>query len=174
VRPRRLGHVVVGSTDVEASERLFVTALGFRVSDVVQHVGSFLRCSTDHHNLMVTASRVPFLHHTSWQVDDLDDVGRGAASMIAADPTRHVWGLGRHNIGGNLFWYLRDPAGNFAEYYSDLDVITDDERWVADTWRGRRSLAAWAPPAPPSFLAPDDIAELIAAQRLAHRTPPGR
>ena len=39
------------------------------------------------------------------------------AAMVAADPARHVWGLGRHGIGSNYFWYLRDPAGNFAEYY---------------------------------------------------------
>jgi hypothetical protein len=29
-------------------------------------------------------------------------------------PERHVWGLGRHYVGSNFFWYLRDPAGNFS------------------------------------------------------------
>jgi hypothetical protein len=60
-------------------------------------------------------------------MDDVDAVGRAAAAIVAADPSRHVWGLGRHGIGFNFFWYLRDPAGNFAEYTSDLDVIVDDE-----------------------------------------------
>ena len=49
--------------------------------------------------------------------------------MLEADPDRHSWGLGRHFIGSNFFWYLRDPAGNFSEYYSDMDCIVDDALW---------------------------------------------
>jgi catechol 2,3-dioxygenase-like lactoylglutathione lyase family enzyme len=161
VRPRRLGHVVVGSVDVARSEHLFIDVLGFKVSDTVRHVGKFVRCSTDHHNLMVAAAPARFLHHTSWQVDDVDEVGRAAAGMVAKDPARHVWGLGRHNVGGNFFWYLRDPAGNYAEYYSDLDIITEQLRWEPGEWTGRESRCAWAPPAPASFHLPDDVAELM-------------
>lgn len=161
VRPRRLGHVVVGSVDVERSEHLFIDLLGFQISDTIRHVGTFVRCSTDHHNLMVAAAPARFLHHTSWQVDDVDEVGRGAAAMVAQDHTRHVWGLGRHNVGGNFFWYLRDPAGNFAEYYSDLDIITEQLRWDPAEWRGKASQCAWAPPAPKNFHLPDDVAELM-------------
>jgi catechol 2,3-dioxygenase-like lactoylglutathione lyase family enzyme len=161
VQPRRLGHVVVGSTDAARSEHLFIDVLGFRVSDTVRRVGTFVRCSTDHHNLMVAAAPAKFLHHTSWQVDDIDEVGRGAAGMVAADHSRHVWGLGRHNVGGNFFWYLRDPAGNFAEYYSDLDIITEAPRWEPGHWSGRTSQCAWGPPAPRNFHLPDDVAELM-------------
>ena len=110
--------------------RFFAEGLGFRVSDEVPALGaSFMRCSTDHHNLLVQPGPFPFVHHTAWEMDDVDAVGRAAAAMVAADPARHVWGLGRHGIGSNFFWYLRDPAGNFAEYTSDLDVIVDDEAW---------------------------------------------
>jgi hypothetical protein len=161
VRPRRLGHVVIGSVDVGRSEHLFIDILGFRISDTVRHVGKFVRCSTDHHNLMVAAAPARFLHHTSWQVDDVDEVGRGAAGMVARDRTRHVWGLGRHNVGGNFFWYLRDPAGNYAEYYSDLDIITEQLRWEPTEWSGRTSQCAWAPPPPANFHLPDDVAELM-------------
>lgn len=164
VRPRKLGHVVLGSTDVERTERLIIDGLGFKVSDTVKHAGKFVRCSTDHHNLMVASAPMKFLHHTSWQVDDIDDVGRGAADMLEADPARHVWGLGRHNIGGNFFWYLRDPAGNFAEYYSDLDVIDDDEAWDPGVFGGRKSLCSWGPEAPPSFLKPEDLGALMMGQ----------
>lgn len=161
VRPRRLGHVVVGSTDTELSEHLFIDILGFQVSDTIRNVGKFVRCSTDHHNLMVSAAPAQFMHHTSWQVDDVDEVGRGAAGMLAADPARHAWGLGRHNVGGNFFWYLRDPAGNYAEYYSDLDIITEQLRWDAHVWGARESVCAWGPPPPRGFFRPDDLAELM-------------
>ncbi len=162
VRPRKLGHVVLGTTDLAGSERFFIAGVGFKVSDTVAGLASFLRCSTDHHNLLVQPAPCPLLHHTSWQVDDVDEIGRGAHALLARDPGRHVWGLGRHHIGSNFFWYLKDPAGNFTEYYADLDCIVDDQLWTPGVWDGARSLYSWGPPVPPSFLAPDDLAELMA------------
>jgi catechol 2,3-dioxygenase-like lactoylglutathione lyase family enzyme len=160
-RPRKLSHVVIASPDAAASKRFFVEGIGFRVSDEVPAIGaSFMRCSTDHHNLLVQPGPFSFLHHTAWEMDDVDAVGRAAAAMVAADASRHVWGLGRHGIGSNYFWYLRDPAGNFAEYSSDLDVIADDEAWKVSASTPVAPLATWAPPVPRSFLAPDDVAAL--------------
>lgn len=161
VQPRKLGHVVLGSPDQAATQRFFTEGLGFKVSDEIAGIAAFLRCSTDHHNLLVQDAPVPYVHHTSWQVDDVDDVGRGAKAMLDADPSRHVWGLGRHYIGSNFFWYLRDPAGNFAEYYADMDVIDDDAAWTPAAIADLRALYAWGPAVPPSFLAPDDLAELM-------------
>lgn len=160
VQPRKLGHVVLGSPDADTTRRLFIDGLGFKVSDEIAGLAAFLRCSTDHHNLLVQAAPVPQLHHTSWMVDDVDEVGRGGNAMVAADPERHLWGLGRHYIGSNWFWYLRDPAGSFAEYYADLDVITDDGAWRAMAVADRRALFAWAPPVPDDFLAPPDLARV--------------
>jgi catechol 2,3-dioxygenase-like lactoylglutathione lyase family enzyme len=163
VRPRKLGHVVLGSTDFEASERFFVQGVGCKVSDRVPDAAAFLRCSTDHHNVLVQAAPVPFLHHSSWQVDDVDEVGRGATAVLNKDPARHVWGLGRHHVGSNFFWYLKDPAGNFSEYYADMDCVVDDQLWNPGVWNDIRALYSWGPPVPQAFLAPDDLAELVVA-----------
>ncbi|MFZ0667734.1 MAG: VOC family protein [Acidimicrobiales bacterium] len=164
VRPRKLGHVVIGTPEAEDSKRFFVDGIGFKVSDEVQDIAAFLRCSTDHHNLLIQNSPVSFLHHTSWQVEDVDEVGRGATRMLEGHAERHVWGLGRHFIGSNFFWYLRDPAGNFSEYYSDMDSINDDQVWKAGTWEpSLRALYAWGPDVPPSMLTPDDLADLMAS-----------
>jgi catechol 2,3-dioxygenase-like lactoylglutathione lyase family enzyme len=162
VRPRKLGHVVFGSIDQQATQRFFTKGLGFKVSDEAPGLASFLRCSTDHHNVLVQQAPVGFLHHTSWEVDDVDEVGRGATAMLEGHPERHTWGLGRHYIGSNFFWYLRDPAGNFSEYYSDIDCILDDQVWEPGIVAGEKSLYAWGPPPPPSFLKPDDLADLMA------------
>ncbi len=162
VRPRKLGHVVLGSTDQQFSQAFFRDGIGFKVSDTVPGLAAFMRCSIDHHNVLVQQAPVAFLHHTSWQVDDVDEVGRGASSMLEKDPGRHVWGLGRHYVGSNFFWYLKDPAGNFSEYYSDLDCIVDDALWQPGVWEGARGLYRWGPPPPPSFLAPEDLAALMA------------
>jgi catechol 2,3-dioxygenase-like lactoylglutathione lyase family enzyme len=162
VRPRKLGHLVVGSVDQAATQRFFVDGLGFKISDEVPGLAAFLRCSTDHHNVLVQHAPLNFLHHTAWEVDDVDDVGRAASAMLEGHPERHVWGLGRHHIGSNFFWYLRDPAGNFSEYYSDLDCIVSDALWKPSVVEGVRGLYNWGPPPPPSFLQPDDLAALMA------------
>jgi len=164
-RPRRLSHVVTTSTDAAATRRFFVEGLGFRVSDEIASLGAaFLRCSTDHHNLLVQPGPVSFLHHTAWEMDDVDAVGRAAAAMVERDPARHCWGLGRHGIGSNYFWYLRDPSGGFAEYTSDLDVIVDQDAWRVSASISADGLAAWGPPVPREFLAPPDIVSRIRGQ----------
>lgn len=101
------------------------------------------------------------MHHTSWQVNDVDAVGRAATAMLEGHPERHVWGLGRHHLGSNFFWYLRDPAGNFSEYYSDMDSIIDDQLWKPGVWEGAESLYNWGPPPPPSLLTPEDLAAVM-------------
>lgn len=162
VQPKKLGHVVIGSLDQSRSQQFFVEGLGFKISDEIRDSAAFLRCSTDHHNLLVQKAPVKFFHHSSWQVEDVDEVGRGAIDMIEADPNRHVWGLGRHFVGSNFFWYLRDPAGNFSEYYSDMDCILDDQLWEPSVFEeGKRAFYDWGPPPPPSLIRPDDLAELM-------------
>nr|WP_042187217.1 VOC family protein [Kibdelosporangium sp. MJ126-NF4]CEL17898.1 2,3-dihydroxybiphenyl 1,2-dioxygenase [Kibdelosporangium sp. MJ126-NF4]CTQ90878.1 2,3-dihydroxybiphenyl 1,2-dioxygenase (EC 1.13.11.39) [Kibdelosporangium sp. MJ126-NF4] len=169
IQPRKLGHCVVGTTDLEATMRFFTEGLGFKVSDYIGDKGAFMRCSVDHHNVLALAAPVNFLHHTSWQVDDIDDVGRGAAAMLAGNPDRHVWGLGRHHAGSNFFWYLKDPAGNFSEYYADMDCIPEDEIWTPEVFEGVQGLFSWGPPPPPSFLEPDDLAALMTGQHAPSR-----
>ena len=161
VRPRKLGHAVLGSTDVRATMRFFLSGIGFKLSDSIKGEGAFMRCSSDHHNLLVLRAPVNFLHHTAWQVEDIDDVGRGAYAMLEGRPERHVWGLGRHYAGSNFFWYLKDPAGNFSEYYSDMDCIVDDQLWTPEDLEGARGLFSWGPPPGPSFLHPDDLATMM-------------
>jgi catechol 2,3-dioxygenase-like lactoylglutathione lyase family enzyme len=161
VKPRKLGHVVIGSTDYLATRRFFADGLGFKLSDEIKDEGAFLRCSTDHHNVLVMNAPVTYMHHSSWQVDDIDEVGRGATAMLEADPTRHVWGLGRHHAGSNFFWYLKDPAGNFSEYYSDMDCIVEDALWRPEVLEGARGLFNWGPPPPPSFIRPEDLGALM-------------
>lgn len=161
IKPRKLGHTVIGTVDLAATMRFFTEGIGFKVSDYVGEKGAFMRCSVDHHNVLAMAAPVNFLHHTSWQVDDIDDVGRGAKAMLENNPERHIWGLGRHHAGSNFFWYLKDPAGNFSEYYSDMDCIPEDEIWTPETFHGAQGLFSWGPPPPPSFLEPDDLAALM-------------
>jgi hypothetical protein len=163
--PRRLGHLVIGTPDLAATRDLLVDGIGCKVSDEVDGIIHFLRCSTDHHGIGLVHSPVPILQHYSWECDDIDHVGHTATALYRIDPTRHAWGLGRHFAGSNFYWYLRDPAGAFLELYSDLDQIDDDEAWEQ---RGRTPLSlehsvnTWGPNLPTEFVVPDDLPELEA------------
>ncbi|MDT7639628.1 MAG: hypothetical protein QOC83_3916, partial [Pseudonocardiales bacterium] len=162
-RPRKLGHVVIGTPDRESTQDFFTGVLGFQLSDQRGDHMAFMRCSTDHHNIAVSQAPRHFLHHTSWEVDDIDQVAKGAGDLLAIDPARHLWGLGRHFYGSNYFWYFRDPAGHYAEYMSDLDEITDDEVWAIQTSGQRGGAKAWGPSMPKHFGSPwelDKIAPL--------------
>jgi len=164
VRPRKLGHVVIGSLDIEASQRFFTEGIGFKLTDTAPGLATFMRCSADHHNLLLQAAPVNFLHHTSWEVNDIDEIGRGAKTLLEEHPERHVWGLGRHSVGSNFFYYFRDPAGNFTEYYSDMDEILDDQLWEPGVFDMAEVIKPkdWGPPLPASLIAPEDLAELMA------------
>lgn len=127
LRPQRLGHVVLGSHDVEAAKVFFVEGIGMRLSDYVTG-GPFLRFETDHHNIVLVPAPFTLLHHTAWKVRSVDEIGWGGSHMIENHPLRHAWGLGRHAASANYFWYLRDPSGAFAEYYySEMDERAPDE-----------------------------------------------
>ena len=60
VQPRKLGHAVLGTTDQEASQRFFTDGVGFKVSDLVKGTAAFIRCSTDHHNLLIQQAPISF------------------------------------------------------------------------------------------------------------------
>jgi hypothetical protein len=164
--PRRLGHMVIGTPNLAATRDLLVHGLGFKVSDDMAPIITFLRCSTDHHNVALVDSPVPLLQHYSWECDDADHVGHAATALLRADEHRQVWGFGRHFIGSNYYWYLRDPSGSFLELYSDMDVIDDDDEWEREgrTPVGFEHVAnSWGPSIPMEFIEPTDIAALTAA-----------
>jgi len=163
--PRRLGHLVIGTPDWEGTVRFLVEGLGFRVSDSFPGIIAFLRCSTDHHNVAVVGSEVPHLQHYSWECDDVDHVGHNATALLNAELAEQGWGFGRHFVGSNFFWYLLEPSGSFIEFYSDMDVITDDIEWET---RGRTPVGpehignSWGPRMPLEFVIPRDLDALKA------------
>jgi hypothetical protein len=63
--------------------------------------------------------------------------------------------------------YLKDPAGNFSEYFSDMDCIVDDQLWTPEDLEGAAGLFLWGPPPPPSFLHPDDLAAMMTGTHSA-------
>ena len=168
--PRRLGHIVVGTTDVIATHNLYINGLGFKISDIVGGLGFFTRCSPDHHNLLFTPAPVPYLNHYAIEHDDIDAVMGAATCYLRAHDDVQIAGPGRHMIGGNVFWYLRDPSGTFFEQFADMDRIEDDEAWeVREDWPLEDSWSVWGEKSQPEvFFRPDDMDEVIAGWNKYH------
>ena len=169
--PRRLGHVVVGSTEPQKTAEL-CKAIGFRVSDTVGGgFATFMRCSNEHHNFLVTPGEVPYLNHYALEHDDFDSVFRGATRYLGKHgQERQIAGPGRHYIGGNIFWYLCDPSGTSFEFFADMDQIADDEAWeIRDDWDPAESWSIWGEKQQPEvFFRPLDMGAIVEGWHRAH------
>ncbi len=149
--PRRLGHALFFTPDPDAATRFYTETLGFKVSDRVPGLLSFMRCSTDHHNIAFAKSSHRGFHHASYEVGSFDEVGIGGMWMRERG-WEPAWGLGRHAIGSNVFYYIKDPWGSYAEYFHDIDCIPEDSEWEAREWDPRYALYCWGPDVPPDFI----------------------
>ena len=109
--PRRLGHLVIGTPAIGETRDLLVQGVGLKLSDEIDGIIAFLRCSPDHHNVALVESPVPLLQHYSWECDDIDHVGHSASALLRPDPSRHTWGLGRHFAGFELLLVPPRPGG---------------------------------------------------------------
>lgn len=162
--PRRLGHVVIGTPDPIGTVPIY-QALGYRVSDVVAGLATFMRCSPDHHNFLVSPGRAPYLNHYALEHDDFDALARAATLYLRNHgESSNVAGPGRHQIGGNQFWYMQDPSGTFFEFFADMDRIVDEEAWEIRTdWDLSDSWSVWGEKDQPEvFFNPPDMDDLVA------------
>jgi catechol 2,3-dioxygenase-like lactoylglutathione lyase family enzyme len=154
VHPRRLSHFAIFTTDVSGAIEFYERTLGLRLSDRSGPVVAFLHGAhgSDHHMLALVASDHAGMHHASWDVGSVQDVGLGSAQMARAGFTRG-WGLGRHVLGANYFFYVRDPWGSYSEYSADIDFIPADCDWPSGDHPPEDSLFLWGPLPPEDFIA---------------------
>jgi catechol 2,3-dioxygenase-like lactoylglutathione lyase family enzyme len=156
----RLGHVALKVKDVAESMAWYAERFGLLASDAIYEdhpdnlVTAFMRCNlgakhADHHVIALAAADHVKLHHISFEVQGLDQVGAGG-QWLALQGYERLWGIGRHLLGGQIFDYWRDPYGNNVEHYADGDVF--DDRHAATIYRQSiETLYQWGPPLPSDF-----------------------
>jgi catechol 2,3-dioxygenase len=151
VRPRRLSHLLAFTKDIDQSINFYAANLGLRLSDRSDMV-AFMHGihGSDHHLLAFAKSDAPGMHHCSWDVTRIDDIGLGAMSMADSGYAKG-WGLGRHVLGSNYFHYVQDPWGSFAEYSCDIDYIPKTEPWEPGYHAPEDSFYLWGPEPPTDF-----------------------
>jgi catechol 2,3-dioxygenase-like lactoylglutathione lyase family enzyme len=153
VHPLRLTHLLLYTTDVLRSVRFYSDVLGTRLSDHSGEGIAFVHGahSSDHHLVAFAKSDGPGLHHTSWTVNGVDEVGLGMQQMQESGH-KHGWGVGRHVLGSNYFYYVQDPWGSFTEYSYDIDFIGVETDWPAFDHPGADSFYLWGPAVPADFI----------------------
>jgi catechol 2,3-dioxygenase-like lactoylglutathione lyase family enzyme len=162
----RMGHFIFKVSDINRSIAWYGKELGLKVSDFVyageekNKVIAFMRCDrgaehTDHHT--VGLAQVPpgaplGVHHTSYETLDLDAMGMGAEWLKEKGwEKQHVWGIGRHFLGSQVFDYWRDPFGNMIEHFADGDLFDASVPSGAHPV-GKESLYMWGPVVPQEFM----------------------
>src|ERR1041384_3308089 len=105
---------------------------------------------SDHRMIAFVKSDGPGLHHLSWDVGSINDIGVGATHM-ADKGFAYGWGLGRHVLGSNYFHYVRDPWGSYAEYSCDIDYIPVTQDWKDGDHPPEDSFYMWGPNPPEDF-----------------------
>ncbi len=153
VRPRRLAHISLFTADVARAIDFYETTLGLRLSDRSGNDVAFMHGAhgSDHHMIALARSTGTGLHHCSWDVASIADVGLGTMQMAAAGYPSS-WGVGRHVLGSNYFSYIRDPWNSYAEYSADMDFIPSDVRWQSGDYPGEDSFYQWGPAPPSDFV----------------------
>ncbi len=132
--PTRLSHVNLNCRDNEATFKFFTGALGFKLSDHANNF-RFIRCGSDHHNLVLGFNDEATLNHVAFEMPDLDSVMRGIGRM--RDHGYPIeWGPGRHGPGNNVFAYFCGPEEFPLEYTSEMQQVDDNYRvGKPDDWK---------------------------------------
>lgn len=151
-RPRRLSHVAIYTRDVTRKIEFYTRVLGMRLSDRSGDFCAFLHGphGSEHHMFAFVKSDAPGFHHCSWDVGSINDVGIGAEQMHEKG-YRKGWGLGRHVVGSNYFYYATDPWGSHCEYSADMDYIPADCDWKPKDYSINDRFTLWGGEPPEDF-----------------------
>ena len=131
---QRIGHGVLATPKLRDTVQWFRDTLGLIGSDDLyvgskeNLIGSFNRCDrgaeyVDHHVFFCLKHGTAGLNHLSFEVQDIDDVFAGHHHLKQLGKYEHMWGIGRHLLGSNVYDYWADPWGRVHEHWSDSDRL---------------------------------------------------
>ena len=173
----RLGHVVLQTVDFAGMADWYLRVLGIIPTDV-QYLAdgspslTFCRLDlrdrpADHHTLVLVGGIEEKVEHSAYEVLDLDALGQGQ-QVLRAQGHRHMWGIGRHLLGSQLFDYWFDPDGFEYEHYTDGDVFTADVE-TAYSPLEFGGIWAWGADAPASMKPRKSLRTLLHVLKLVRR-----
>jgi len=129
VRPLRICHAALNIPKQGRDDAVgfYLERLGFRATDRVLEMGTFMRAEgdSDQHTLLLChrPDRAG-VNHTAYEVRDFDEVVVGGNHMLERG-WREARRLGRHTVGSNVFRFVHAPCGGRVEYAADMDRVDD-------------------------------------------------
>ncbi|MBN3788821.1 catechol 1,2-dioxygenase [Burkholderia sp. Ac-20353] len=131
---KRIGHCVFTSAKWRETTRWFHENLGLLATDDVYAgepsnvIATFSRLDrgpeyVDHHVFMCFKGEECGFNHVSFEVNDIDAVMADHQHLKELGKYEHMWGVGRHLLGSQVFDYWSDPWGRIHEHWADSDRL---------------------------------------------------
>ena len=131
---QRIGHGVLSTPKVKETTAWFRQTLGMIRSDDVYAgdkenvIGAFSRLDrgadyVDHHVLFCVHNQKTGLNHVSYEAQDIDAVFQDHEYIKRLGKYDHMWGIGRHLLGSQVYDYWSDPCGRVHERWADTDRL---------------------------------------------------
>lgn len=131
---KRIAHAVMMTGEAKRHIQWYREMFGFVPSDEVYAgnpdniIASFNRCDrgdtyVDHHTFLCFQGPNTGLNHLSFEVQSFDDLMLGHEHLRQKGGYEHVWGIGRHLLGSQIYDYWKDPWGRVHEHWTDTDVL---------------------------------------------------
>ena len=131
---KRIGHAVMGTPKNQETVKWFRDVLGLVRSDDIYGgeqtniLGQFSRIDAgdeyvDHHAFFCMHNARAGLNHFSFEVQDIDDVFMGHEHLKSTGKYEHMWGIGRHLLGSQVYDYWADPYMRVHEHWADTDRL---------------------------------------------------
>ena len=159
---KRIAHSVIMTQNAKEKIKWYREMFGFLPSDDVYAgsedniVASFNRCDrgetfVDHHVFLCLEGPKTGLNHLSFEVQSIDDVMLGHEHLKQIGKYQHVWGIGRHVLGSQIYDYWKDPWGRVHEHWTDSDVLNVRHR--PNLLSEEEGLTSqWGEPVPQEFI----------------------
>ncbi len=129
-KPKRVGHLVLNVSDVEASTKFYTEVVGFEISKT-SPIGTFLTCGKIHHDLAlfqapegaapVSTGQIG-LNHFAIQVEDLDALKEVYGRLNRNDAT--VDHLTDHGMTKSVYFF--DPDGIRVEFFCNTQATAEE------------------------------------------------
>ncbi|MFT4084995.1 MAG: VOC family protein [Nocardioides sp.] len=118
-------HIVLNSTQIEATTQWYCDILGFAVREWRAENMSFLFSNRDHHTVAFNRAPHASLNHVAWEMPELNQFFRQIARASKTTLGEKLYGPGRHGPGDYIFCYFLDPMQFICECETD-GVKVDD------------------------------------------------
>ena len=131
-KPKRIGHLVINVSDLDASTKFYTEVLGFQISIERSGFGTFLTCGSIHHDLALFQAKEGAaevsdggvgLNHMAIQVEDweeLKDYHKKLSEYFEASELRTT----DHSMTRSI--YIKDPDGNGIELFCNSQATSEE------------------------------------------------